>query len=329
MSGPRFGSKEVKNEVELADELIRECVRVTPLTRSPMLSNKTGSKVSLKLENTQITGSFKARGAFSKLLSLDKAQRAAGVVTASTGNHALAMVYAMNLLEIGGEIWISDKASPAKVELLRSRGASLRVVDSDPGGVEGLARAEADRTGRIYVSPYNDPQVIGGQGTVAAELLRQHFSLDAVFVPVGGGGLMSGIAGFLNEMEPNLKVIGCQPGVSPIMADSVKAGQLIEMPWAPTLSDATAGLIEPDSITFSVCANCVDEWVLVSEQEIAEAVRLVMGEHALLVEGAGALAVAGFLKTHQRWEGKNVALVLSGARISLPDLETVLRMGHA
>lgn len=324
MQHTRVSADDVRQEVELADELIRECIRETPLEKSPRLSRESGGTVLLKLENMQVTGSFKARGAFSKLLSLDKAQRSAGVVTASTGNHAMAMLHAMKLIEVPGEVWISDKASPSKIEALRSRGANLRIIDIDPGAVEVLAREEAGHTGRTYISPYNDLQVIGGQGTVAAELVRQELGLNAVFVPVGGGGLISGIAGYLSKVAHKTLVIGCQPANAPLMTHSVKYGKLIEIPFSPTLSDATAGFIEPGSVTFPICTEHVQDWITVTEEEIAAAVRLIIEEHSMLIEGAAALTVAAFLKTRERWRGKSVALVLSGSHISVRDLAQVM-----
>lgn len=240
-------------EVGLAADRIGPYIRETPLEPSPFLSRETGADVHLKLECVQVTGSFKGRGALNKLLSLGAAGRARGVVAASTGNHGLAVAHALALLGIAGEIFLPASVSPAKLEGLRAQGARVRLVDEDPGVVETVARQDADRTGRIYVSPYNDPQVIGGQGTVGVELLRQLEELDAVLVPVGGGGLVGGIGAWLKERAPSVRIVGCQPAACPILAESVKAGRLLELPSAPSLSDATVGLIEAGAITFPLC----------------------------------------------------------------------------
>jgi threonine dehydratase len=317
-------SADVRREVEAAEGRIRPHILQTPLEPSPGLSRETGAEVLLKMENLQVTRSFKARGAFNALLALEHADRARGVVTASSGNHAMAMAHAMERLGVEGEIWLPEHASPAKIDALRNRGANLRLTHDDP---EPQAQQEADRTGRVYVSPYNDPRVIGGQGTIAVELLRQARGLDGVFVPVGGGGLISGIAGYLKEAAPSVQVIGCQPAASPVFAESVRAGRVLDVPWDLSLSDATVGPMEPDAITLSICRVLVDDWVLPTEEEIAGALRLIMAEHCVMVEGAAVLSVASFLKTAERWRGKTVVLVLSGSRISLHVLAEVLQGG--
>ncbi len=312
-------------EVGLAADRIGPYVRETPLEPSPFLSRETGADVHLKLECVQVTGSFKARGALNKLLSLGAAGRARGVVAASTGNHGLAVAHALALLGIAGEIFLPASVSPAKLEGLRAQGARVRLVDEDPGVVETVARQDADRTGRIYVSPYNDPQVIGGQGTVGVELLRQLEELDAVLVPVGGGGLVGGIGAWLKERAPSVRIVGCQPAACPILAASVKAGRLLELPSAPSLSDATVGLVEAGAITFPLCRNCVDDWLVVDEPAIRAALRLVLERQSVLIEGAAALPVAALLAARDRWRGARVALVLSGSHIALPTLADVLR----
>lgn len=314
-------------EVRLAARRIGPHIRETPLEPSPFLSRETGGDVHLKLECVQITGSFKARGALNKLLSLSAAERARGVVAASTGNHGLAVAHALALLGIAGEIFLPASVSPAKLEGLRARGARVRLVDEDPGVVETVARRDAEGTGRIYVSPYNDPQVIGGQGTVGVELLRQLEGMDAVLVPVGGGGLIAGIGAWLKEQAPSVRIVGCQPAACPILVESVKAGRLLELPSAPSLSDATVGLVEAGAITFPLCRACVDDWLVVDEPAIRSALRLVLERQSVLIEGAAALPVAALLAARDRWRGARVALVLSGSHIALPTLAEVLRDG--
>ena len=314
-------------EVGLAANRIGPYIRETPLEPSPFLSRETGADVHLKLECVQVTGSFKARGALNKLLSLGAAERARGVVAASTGNHGLAVAHALALLGIAGEIFLPASVSPAKLEGLRARGARVRLVDDDPGVVETVARQDADRTGRIYVSPYNDPQVIGGQGTVGVELLRQLEEPDAVLVPVGGGGLVGGIGAWLKERAPSVRIVGCQPAACPILVESVKAGRLLQLPSAPSLSDATVGLIEAGAITFPLCRACVDDWLVVDEPAIRAALRLVLERQSVLIEGAAALPVAALIAARDRWRGARVALVLSGSHIALPTLADVLRDG--
>jgi threonine dehydratase len=322
---PTFSPADAAHEVALASRRIASYIRETPLEPSPFLSGETGCDVYLKLECVQVTGSFKARGALNTLLSLSDAERAGGVVAASTGNHGLAVAHALALLGIAGEIFLPASVSPAKLEGLRARGARVRLVDEDPGVVETVARRDAERTGRIYVSPYNDPRIIGGQGTVGVELLRQLADVDAVLVPVGGGGLISGIGAYLKEQAPKVRIVGCQPAACPILAESVKAGRLIELPSAPSLSDATVGLVEGDAISFPVCQACVDDWVVVDEPAIRSALRLVLERQSVLIEGAAALPVAALLAARDRWRGARLALVLTGSHIALSTLAEVLR----
>lgn len=324
MPASHFTTADAAREVALAEPRIRSYVRETPLEPSPALSRATGAEVYLKLETAQVTGSFKARGAFNKLLALSPAERAGGVVAASTGNHALATAHALTVLGIRGEIFLPASVSRAKLDALESRGARLRLIDDDPGLVETIARRAAEESGRVYVSPYNDPRVIGGQGTVAVELRRQLASCDAVYVPVGGGGLITGIAADLAEYAPGIRVIGCQPSACPIMLESVRAGRLLELPSAPSISDATVGLLERGAITFPLCRDLVADWVQVDEPELRSAVRFVLERQSLLVEGAAALPVAALLAAGDRWRGATVVLVLSGSHIALPVLAQVI-----
>jgi threonine dehydratase len=324
VSHREYSAADVAIDVERADARIRPYIRETPIEESFVLSQETGAHVLLKLESAQVSGSFKARGAFNKLLSLTAAERTAGIVTASTGNHALATAHALATLGLEGEIFLPATASANKVDALRARGAHLRLVDADPGAVEVAARAHAGETGRVYVSPYNDPEIIGGQGTIASELARSLASFDTIVVPVGGGGLIAGIAGYLKETRPTVGIVGCQPTASAVMARSVEVGHLVEFPSDDSISDATVGLVERGSITFPICQACVDEWVLVDEPDLRSAVRLVAAHHSFLIEGAAALAVAALRRTAERHRGKTVVLVLSGSHIGLPLLASIL-----
>jgi threonine dehydratase len=175
-----------------------------------------------------------------------------------------------------------------------------------------------------YVSPYNDPKVIGGQGTIGLELERQMENVDAVFVSLGGGGLAGGIGGYLKSTGKRVKVVACSPENSPVMHESLRAGRIVERESKPTLSDGTAGGVERGAITFDLCREVVDESVLVSEEEIRQAVRIVIERHRLLVEGAAGVAVAGLLKQQRRLAGSDVAVVLCGANIDIAVLRTIL-----
>jgi threonine dehydratase len=318
---------EILSEVLAAEGRIRSHVRETPLELSPFLSDEADAEVYLKLESHQITGSFKLRGAMNKFLSLSKADRSRPVVTASSGNHAGAVAYTLKELGGTGIIYLPSTVSPAKVEALepyRPYGVELRFVGSDSVEGELEAKRVSREEGFLYISPYSDPQVIGGQGTIAVEIERQIERFDAVFVPVGGGGLISGIAGYFKARSPSVRIVGCQPHASRVMYESLAAGRILDMPSEPTLADGTAGGIDPDAITFPVCQRDVDEMVLVSEEEIAQAMRLAIEKHCMLIEGAAALSIASFRKTRSAYRGKTVVLVISGKKVSLEILKTLL-----
>jgi threonine dehydratase len=315
---------DVVQEVLDAEQRIRPHIRETIVEHSPVLSERGGARVYAKLENLQHTGSFKVRGALNKVLSLTEERRARGVVTASTGNHGAAVAYSLGRLNESGMVFVPENADRSKVEAIKRLGAEVRYYGQDCAEAEVHARAYALEHGMVYVSPYNDPQVIGGQGTVGVELARQLEGIDAVYVALGGGGLISGIAGYLKSVQPGVQMIGCSPKNSQVMIQSVKAGQILDLPSLPTLSDGTAGGIEAGAITFDLCRTLVDDYLTVSEEEIAASLRLFIGAHHMLIEGAAAVAIAAYLKSCQRFAGQNVVIVICGANISLETLRQVL-----
>ncbi|MDQ0390799.1 threonine/serine dehydratase [Labrys monachus] len=310
--------------IHAADRRIRPVVRETGLEASPPFSERTGQEVLLKLENLQHTGSFKLRGAANKILSLGTPAPDTKVVTASSGNHGAAVAYALRGVGGRGLIFVPNGASPAKVANIRRLGAEVEFVGEDSADTEAHARRYAEERGWPYVPPYNDPDVVAGQGTIAAELLRQGGPIDNVFVSVGGGGLIGGIATYLKAVSPRTRIIGCSPAASCVMARSVEAGEVLDLPSGATLSDGTAGGIEPGTITFALCRDHVDHWIDVDEEEIAEAMRLFIDGHHMLLEGAAGVALAGLCKAGPAWtQGRSVA-VICGANISRPVLRSVL-----
>jgi threonine dehydratase len=175
-----------------------------------------------------------------------------------------------------------------------------------------------------FISPYNDPRIVGGQGTIGVELERQLERIDVVFASLGGGGLVSGVAGYLKSLRPNVEIVGCSPENSQVMIQSVRAGKILDLPSQPTLSDGTAGGVEPGAITFELCRALVDDYVTVTEDEIKESLRLFVRTEHMLLEGAAAVAVAAYLKTRERFAGKSVVIVICGANIDLETLKSVL-----
>lgn len=306
-----------------AEKRIRPYVKETPLELSLTLSDG-ATQVFLKLENLQHTGSFKLRGATNKLLSLSGTDKARGVVTASSGNHGAATAYAARKLGIQVLVFVPKQASTTKIDAIKRLGAEVRLHGDDGVITERYARAYATENGMSYVSPYNDLAVVAGQGSVGVELATQCADLDAVFVAVGGGGLISGTAAALKSVNPQVQVIACSPANSAVMIESLKAGEILDLVSKPSLSDGTAGGVEENAVTFELCQSLVDDFVLVSEDEIKVALKSFMATQHLLIEGAAAVVLAAFEKTRKRFNGKKVALVICGANISLEDLKRVL-----
>jgi threonine dehydratase len=313
------------DEVIEAEQHIRPYIKETPLEYSNFLSQLSQAHVWLKLENLQHTGSFKLRGAMNKLLTLGEEHAKRPVVTASTGNHGAGVAFGLQALNRSGIIFVPENAAPAKVDAIKRMGAETRVQGSNCLETENFAQQYAERNGLVYISAYNDPAVIAGQGTIGREVARQAPRIDALFASVGGGGLISGIACYLKSQLPNpLSIIGCLAENSPEMALSVKEGKFVECPPKPTLSDGTAGGFERGAITFDLCRNLIDDFVLVSEEEIAEAMRGFIDTHHMLIEGAAGVAIAGFLKVQERFRNQNVVIVICGANISLSTLKAIL-----
>jgi len=310
--------------VVLAANRIAPHIRETPLDHSPFFSELTGANVFLKLENLQHTGSFKLRGAFNKLLCMTPEQRAAGCVAASSGNHGAAVAFAMARLDTTGVIFVPEGTSTTKVDAIKRLGGEVRFFGTDGLDTEIHARQFAAENGMCYLSPYNDADVIAGQGTCGVEISKQLSEIDAIFIAVGGGGLISGVGGFLKSVNPSMSVIACQPAASAVMTESVKAGEILEMPSEPTLSDGTAGGIEADAITFELCRAIVDDYVVVSEDQIAETMRQFMDAHHMLLEGAAGVALAGLNLRADKYKNKNVVVIICGGNISRETLRKVL-----
>ena len=309
--------------ISRAERLIRPHVRETPVVQSLALSEATGAEVWFKCENLQVTGSFKVRGATSKLLSLDATARQRGVIAASSGNHGIAVAHAGKTLGIGVAVYVPSFASAAKVAAMRRLGATVETYGTDGLDTELEARRVAASHDRAYVSPYNDAAVVAGQGTLGVELRRQLDGIDAVVVAVGGGGLIGGVAADLKHHLPHVRMIGAQPANSRVMIESLRVGEVLDIPSQPTLSDGTAGGVEPDSITFPLCRMLVDHWVTIEEADIATAMRHVIEVEHLLIEGAAGVAVAALSQLAGSVSGR-VVVVLCGANLTAARLREVL-----
>lgn len=311
-------------EIFAAGNRIYSITRRTPADRSAGFSADSGAMVHFKLENLQYTGSFKLRGVSNKLLSLGDTERKRGCVVASTGNHGAAAAYAFSRLGMAGEIFVPETANPSKVDVIKRLGGKIRFHGTDPGATESHARRYAAEHNMVYVSPYNDPEVVAGQGTVGLELLDQLPDLDAVFVAVGGGGLIGGIGACIKRRKPHIRVIGCLPENSPVMLRSVESGKVMDCECKPTLSDGTAGNMDHDSITLDICCQVVDQWILVTEEEIRAAMRRFIEVEHMLLEGAAGVALAGFEKSAADFHGENVAIVICGRNLDIDTLRNIL-----
>ncbi|HEN3600928.1 TPA: threonine/serine dehydratase [Yersinia enterocolitica] len=303
--------------IKEAHQALRPQVRETPLEYSPLLSQHSGCEIYLKCEHLQHTGSFKFRGASNKLRLLTNEQRQRGVITASTGNHGQAMALAGKLAGVKATIYAPEQAAAIKLEAIRALGGEVELIPGDALNAELAANSAAQQQGKIYISPYNDKQIIAGQGTCGMEMVEQQPDLDAVFVAVGGGGLISGIATVLKKLSDKTQIIGCWPANATSMYTSLENGKIQEVAEQETLSDGTAGGVEPGAITFALCQQLIDQKVLVSEQEIKDAMRLIAHTDRWMIEGAAGVALAAALKQAPLWQGKKVAVVLCGKNIVL------------
>lgn len=314
----------MKNAVLEAHARIEPHIRLTECRRSAVLSEVAGADVWLKLENTQLSGSFKLRGVMNRLLTLAPDEKGKRLVAASTGNHGAAFAHGVTRLGLEGLLFLPRNTVAKKLEAIKASGIPYELVGDDCVETENHAHAHAEANGLVWVSPYNDPAIVAGQGTIGLELREQVADLDTVLIPVGGGGLAGGIGAFIKAVAPSTRIIGCEPTASAVMHESVKAGRIVEMESLPTLSDATAGGIEEGSITFDLCRKYVDSYDLLDEDEIAAAIRFLHDEEELTVEGGAALPVAVMLRRPEALRGKTVALVITGSKIDEAVLERVL-----
>jgi threonine dehydratase len=300
----------------------------TPLEASPTLAQEGGAaEVRLKLEMLQPTGAFKTRGAHNKVALVVAADPRAELVTASSGNHGIAVATAAARYGMRLTVLVGASVSPAKLERLRALESDSCVVevfgrDSDDAEIEARRR-DTERMA-TYVPPYNDPDVIAGQGTIGAEILEEWPDCDALVVPIGGGGLIAGIGLWAKAVKPGLRLVGVQPSASPPMYAYLESNSTKPMPIAPTLADGVAGNIERDSITWKMCRQLVDEVVLVDEEQIADAMRWAMEVHHLVVEGSGALGIAALRARLGGLKERRAAVVLTGRNVDGGTLRGVL-----
>lgn len=307
-----------------AQEIIEPYIHITPLNHSATLSRISNSKVFLKYENLQKTGSFKVRGALYKISRLSSSVK--GVVTASAGNHAQGVAYAASALGLPSVVVMPESASTPKVQATKGYGAEVVLYGKVYDDAYQKALEIKDIRGYEFIHAFNDIEIIGGQGTLGLEIINQLGDFDIVVVPVGGGGLISGIASTVKAKKPHVKVIGVEPESAPKMLLSLKAGRPVSVEPKPSIAD---GLIakKPGEISFEVVSNLVDDIVTVDEEEISQAIYMILERKKTLVEGAGAVGVAALISGKINVEGKTVVIILSGGNIDLVTLNKILIRG--
>jgi len=301
-------------DVERAARHLREHLQPTPLQHSQAFSDRAGCRVYLKLESFQPVRSFKLRGALNKLMRLTPERRAAGVITASAGNHGMGVAYAAGEFGVPATVYVPETANPYKVESVKRLGARVVAAGRSYSEAYADAVAEQQKTGATFVHAYDDPDVVAGQGTIGLELLEDLEELDTVVVPIGGGGLIGGIALYLKSRRPAIRVIGVEPTGADAMRRSLEAGRIVTLERVSTIADGLAASA-PGQLTLDLAQRYVDEVMAVEDDEMVESIRLLFEWEHLLAEPAGAAALAALLK--RPWErNERVVVIVSGANVT-------------
>ena len=312
------------DNVYRASNALKGVIRKTDVIYAPKLCK--GCDLYLKTENLQVTGSFKVRGAYYKMTKLSTEEKERGVIACSAGNHAQGVALAAQKNGIKSVICLPDGAPISKVEATKSYGAEVCLVEGVYDDAYNKALQLRDEKGYTFIHPFNDEDVIAGQGTIALELIEQLSDLDAVLVPIGGGGLISGIAYTIKTVNPRVKVYGVQAKGAPSMKNAIEHGEVEELPSVSTIADGIA-VKKPGDLTYEICSKYVDEIVTVSDDEISAAILALMEQHKLVTEGAGAVTVAAAMFGKVDLQGKKAVCVLSGGNIDVTILSRVIKRG--
>lgn len=310
-------------DVYAARKRVQKWARRTPLEYSPNLSEKIGGSVYLKLENQQVARSFKIRGATNKILQLTEEEKARGVVAASSGNHAQGIGYATREIGVKAKVVVPERTPKIKTDAIRSYGVELVIHGDEYMDAERMARKIEKEEGMTFVSAYNDVDIIAGQGTLALEMIEDVPDLDVILVPVGAGGLAAGV-GSVYKQATGAEVIGVQGETSPVMYECVKKGYIHDIPMQDTYAEGLHGGLEMDTISFDICSEVIDDWAILSEDEILEGVRFMLHDSHMLVEASGSIGVAAILADPERYRGKKVGIVITGGNLSMSTLKLVV-----
>jgi threonine dehydratase len=311
-------------DIEDARHAIRRWIKRTPVVRSRFLSNRCNGEVYLKLENTQITNSFKIRGALTKMLNMSPEQLGRGVVTASAGNHGLAVAFGAQKLATHATIILPTRTPQVKVDKIRAHNPTLILHGSVYDEAEQKAQDLATNECLTYISPYNDQLVIAGQGTIGLEILERVADVDTILVPLGGGGLISGMAIAVKSIKPLVTIVGVQSKASPVMYESLKAGKIVDVPIKDSIADGLHGGVEKGTITLRIITAYVNHVLLVRERTIRRAIYLLWENERQVVEGAGAASIAPILENPAMFRGKTTVAVISGGNIDDNQFQKIL-----
>ena len=310
--------------IQDARKAISPFVTSTPLVRSQFLSDFCGGNVFLKLENLQVTKAFKIRGAFNRLLHLS-AEEKEGIVTASAGNHGQAVAFAATKLDFPARIVVPKTAPKIKIDGIKKYGVELILFGNTYDEAERKAKELARKDGCAYISPYADELIIAGQGTIGLEISEALPNVDAVVVPVGGGGLISGVSIAIKSIRPSVQVIGVQSEASSAMYDSLKAGEIVvQKPKTKTIAEGLSGGVEKGSVTFQIVQEYVDKVLLVKEETIRRAVYLLWNNEKQVVEGSGAAAIAPIIENRDLFAGITFVAVITGGNIDDKLFQSIL-----
>lgn len=318
----KIGNSEVSiDDIYMAEQKLQSVIKKTELIESPFFSNECGNRVFIKPENLQVTGAFKIRGAFNKLSTLSEMEKSRGVISASAGNHAQGIGYASQLLGVKATLVMPSATPIIKVEATKNYGVDVVLYGDNYDDSYKKARELEAEHNYVFVHPFDDLDVIMGQGTLALEIVKELDDVDEILIPIGGGGLISGIAFAIKMLKPSIKIIGVEPEGACCIKESLAQNKVIELEKVDTMADGTA-VKKPGDLTFEFIRAFVDEVVTVSDFEILEAILLLMEKHKLIVEGAGALSLAGLKKIQSK--NKKIVCLVSGGNIDISTISAII-----
>ena len=309
-----------------AAKVLKGLIVRTPTVFSPVLSERANAQIFLKLENLQLTGAFKIRGALNKMSSLTSSERKSGVITASSGNHGLAVSYGAKVLDLEATVYVPENPNLEKLAAIKALGARVTRVGKDYEEAYGKAIENQRKTGAVFIHAFDDPAIVAGQGTTGLEVLQDHPELDTLIVPVGGGGLISGITAAAKAMKPEIRVIGVQSEGAPAVYESWRRGRIVKKKSVETIADGLASR-QPGDLTFHMIQKYVDEMFLVTDSQICQAILFLAKKLHIIAEPSAAASLAALLFKYKPRVKEKIGLIISGGNISSELLKRLLNSG--